>query len=186
MFSKASAYLTKWLASEKESVLSYKLCSIIFFLYDFNGFVSLGKRDEIYIITIYYHYNLITLKFTIVSYNRLTLEHACACASAWKNLSNPRGPRAALISADTFFLALITRFTLARAAASTCALSRVRIFIEIRCDAWVGQVLFPLQFAATRPRTLRARGKGETGESTGCHARTWNSLTLTAPAAHVA
>lgn len=42
------------------------------------------------------------------------------------------------------------------------ALSRVRVFIEIRCDAWVGQVLFPSQFAATRPRTPRARGEGET------------------------
>jgi len=41
-----------------------------------------------------------------------------------------------------------------------------------RCVGGADFFLSPARFAATRPRTLRAREKGETGVSTGCHAQT--------------
>lgn len=81
---------------------------------------------------------------------------------AWKNLSI-REVRAALINADAFFLALITKVSLShvQSRVSTHALESSGIYRDsLRRVGGAGS--FPLQFAATRPRTLRARRKGET------------------------
>lgn len=75
-----------------------------------------------------------------------------------------REVRAALINADAFFLVLITRVSLSHVQprVSTHALKSSGIYRDsLRRVGGAGS--FPLQFAATRPRTLRARGKGETG-----------------------